>query len=177
MMPKKYNIALMPMSEGEKFIKLSQNYSHLADTYLLGEKSLPHLTLCQFFAEESEVDQIWIDICKALDEGSIRLSFNKLVSTTMDGYDWVALLPDINLDLIKMHYKAASIIKSPINWSFENYDPHITLINAKKNHEGKLEVEMRKMSGSIKPIKDSFHVVLGECDKFGQFTKLIWRML
>ena len=57
-MKKKYNIALVPKSCGEEVVKISQQLSGIADKYQLGDKSLPHVTLCQFEAEEKEIDTV-----------------------------------------------------------------------------------------------------------------------
>jgi len=52
----KYNIALTPVSESKSMIECAQNFSAIADQYLLGEKSLSHVTLYHFMADENDAN-------------------------------------------------------------------------------------------------------------------------
>ncbi len=60
-MLKKYNIALIPIKNSRQFVNyaiaLSRNI--LSATYLLGEKSLPHVSLCHFETDENNIETIW----------------------------------------------------------------------------------------------------------------------
>ncbi len=47
---KKYNIALLPVDKDAAFVEVSQKFSMMDPIYNLGEKSLPHVTLCQFLS-------------------------------------------------------------------------------------------------------------------------------
>jgi hypothetical protein len=58
-MIKKYNLALIPTSKKDEITIFAKKLSYLADNYLIGEGSLPHVTLCQFNAEESDIRSIW----------------------------------------------------------------------------------------------------------------------
>lgn len=47
-MPKKYNLALIPVSKGVEAVRFAKKFAGLADKYLLGDNSLPHVTIYQF---------------------------------------------------------------------------------------------------------------------------------
>lgn len=50
---KLFNIALIPTSKNAEIISCAKHFSSIAGQYLLGDASLPHVTLYQFKAEES----------------------------------------------------------------------------------------------------------------------------
>ncbi len=57
-----FNLALVPESDQlrELFIELARtNFEQRADSYLLGDNALPHVTLCQFNASQTDLDRIW----------------------------------------------------------------------------------------------------------------------
>lgn len=166
---KKYNLSLMPMTINDEVVKLSHVFSDFADKYVLGEKSLPHVTLCQFEADDDEIDSIWKKVCEKWGEEPIELMFEEFSCLTFDNQVyWVSLLPN-NVDIMHdMHGKIANIINQPIKKSF---DPHMTLINS-KNKEYEMQVD--KYSSSYKSIRDKFILKLGRCDDVGQFTEIIY---
>jgi len=167
-MKKKYNLALTPTCKGYEAVKLANKLAHIADNYLLGEKSLPHVTLYQFQAEENDIDSIWKKVCGTWEEKPINLIFNKFSCITFnDDIFWVSLLPD-NLDVLnKMHVFIANILLLPVKKAF---DPHMTLINTKHKE---YETEVEKLSRSYEPIEDNFLLSLGASDDIGQLTELI----
>jgi 2'-5' RNA ligase len=168
-MKNRYNLALMPMTISEDVVRLSHAFSDIADKYVLGEKSLPHVTLCQFEAEEDEIDSIWKKVCEKWREEPIDLVFEKFSCLTFDNQVyWVSLLPNNTDALHDMHRRIAGIINQPIKKSF---DPHMTLINTKnKEYDAKVD----KYSRSYKPLRDMFLLKLGRCDDVGQFTEVIY---
>ena len=169
-MKKKYNLALIPMSENEEFINLSQQFSSIADKYLLGQHSLPHVTLYQFEFEEKEIENVWGKIIKEWQEKPINLEFSHFSFITFDNtIFWVSLLPK-NIDpLHKMHNIIAKSILLP---SKKSFDPHLTLMNTKNKS---YEKEVDKLRHSYFPITDTFILSLGKCDEIGQFTEVIYR--
>jgi len=169
-MKKRYNIALRPINQVHQFIEFARNFAFLADSYLLGKKSFPHLTLCQFFVEEMDLARIWRQVNDALDSRLIFLSFSRYSFITAKSYYWVSLIPDYCDVLFKMHYAVANIIRDPINRSFEQYDPHITLINTKaEDYEEKV-----KQNIPVPPLlADTFILSLGKSDDVGQFVEVI----
>lgn len=169
-MTKKYNLALIPISKSDEAIMLARRFSSIADRYLLGDRSLPHVTLYQFQAEEREINPIWEKVCGLWEEKPIDLTFNKFSCITFDeNIFWVSLLPD-NCDVLhKMHALIASILQLPIKKTF---DPHMTLIST-KNKE--YEKAAALVFDSYKPIADNFILSLGVSDDIGQLTNIICR--
>ncbi|OGT48304.1 MAG: hypothetical protein A3E82_05810 [Gammaproteobacteria bacterium RIFCSPHIGHO2_12_FULL_38_11] len=168
-MKNKYNLALMPMTINDEVVKLSHVFSDLADKYILNEKSLPHVTLCQFEIEDDEIDSIWNKVCEQWREDPIDLMFEEFSCLTFDNHIyWVSLLPN-NVDALhEMHGKITNIINQPAKKLF---DPHMTLINT-KNTEYEMSVD--QYSSSYKPVRDKFILKLGRCDGVGQFTEVIY---
>lgn len=168
-MIKKYNIALTPLSQSERIIKLANKLSHVADKYLLGYHSLPHVTLYQFMLDDREIANCWGKVTATFNEQNINLIFNEFSCVTFDNDTfWVSLMPNNRDLLIKSHYFVANIINMPIR---ELYDPHMSLINTKNKEYAK---ELKEPIDHYVPIKDIFTLSLGECDEIGQFTKLLY---
>lgn len=169
-MKKKYNLALIPVSKDGEVVALSKKFSTIADKYLLGDSSLPHVTLYQFQAEEKEIDHIWKQACNAWEEALLSLTFSKFSCITFDNnIFWISLLPD-NCDILhKMHGLIANILQFPAK---EAFDPHMTLISTKNK---KYEEEAALVSDSYKPIADKFTLSLGTSDDIGQLTHVIYR--
>lgn len=169
-MKKKYNIALVPTSKSEEFIKISNKLSHIADQYLLGDRSLPHVTLYQFEIDESDIDNVWSQVCKVWNGRSIELLFSNFSCITFDNrIYWASLLPN-NCDILhKTHAEIADAIKLPIKQSF---DPHLTLISTKnKDYEN----EVDKLSKSYITIGDAFILSIGRSDAIGQLAEIIYK--
>jgi 2'-5' RNA ligase len=167
-MKEKYNLALLPMTKSEDIINASQAFSNMADKYVLGEQSLPHLTLYQFKIEESETKHLWEVVCETWNEDPINLVLEKLSFITFDeDIYWVSLLPGNPTILRKMHEKISRIINHPAK---ESFDPHVTLINT-RNKDCKKEVD--KFAIQYEPIRDSFILKLGKRDDVGQFTEVV----
>lgn len=168
---KKYNIALLPVNRQKTLIQYAKIFANISDEYLLGNQSLPHLTLCQFLAELHEAIQIWKQVCNSLDKKTIDLYFKEISYISFDNeVFWVSLLPTKTDDLIKIHYEVAHIVKFPINKSFQKYDPHITLVNTKK-HECSSYV--KKLSETFTPFEDRFVLSMGKSDEIGQLVEVI----
>jgi 2'-5' RNA ligase len=172
-MKSRYNIALIPVTQGEQVVELSQKFKDIADQYLLGDSSLPHVTIHQFLAEEHEVEDIWIKTCDALNQKTIDLTFKEFSCITFNNaIFWVSLLPDHCDKLAEMNRIVADAIKNPASKSKSDYDPHMTLINT-KNSEYKQIAE--KVEKSYTPISDRFILSLGKSDDIGQYTKLLYK--
>lgn len=170
-MKKRYNIALIPFTRRQAFIELSHCFSTIADSYLLGEKSLPHVTLCQFETDESELDTIWKSVFALMPNASLQLTFSEFSCVTKLSLNWISLLPD-KIDILKkMHSEIASIIKTPLNKSFKEYDPHMTLINSK---DPSYQKAIEKISYA--PLTDKFTIALGRSDEMGQLTEVLYRL-
>jgi len=164
-----YNFALIPAKEKNSIIKCAHYLSAITDEYILGEHSLPHVTIYQFEANELDIGTIWEEACNKLTQKSVELTFQKFNCITFDQkIFWTSLLPN-NIDvLMKMHVIITEIIKQPAKL---NYDPHMTLINTKN---AKYENLVNQLFATYSPIKDTFILALGKSDKIGQFTEVIF---
>lgn len=169
----RYNIALTPMHNGRKIIALSEKFKDIADQYLLGDNSLPHVTLCQFIANEDEIPEIWNKACDSLNQKMINLVFKEFSCITFnDSMFWVSLLPNNSDKLMEMSCIITDIVKSPVSKSHNRYDPHMTLVNTKNKEYKKIA---KNISESYKLISDKFILSLGQSDNIGQYTKMIYR--
>lgn len=165
----KYNLALTPLSKNNEIINCASLFSHLADTYLLGQNSLPHVTLYQFEAEEEIIGRIWQHILDVWCDKPIQLEFKKFGNVTFDNsLFWISLIPNQGGELHKMHKLIAELLDKPIK---NNFDPHMTLLNTKnKNYEKNIDM----LKKSYIPISDKFVLSLGSRDDAGQLTQIIY---
>jgi len=130
---------------------------------------LPHVTLYQFHANESDVESIWEMACNELDQLSIKLTFKKFSCITFDQITfWASLLPDNGDALMKMHSAIAGIVNQPIK---ANFDPHMTLISTK---DPSYEHFVNELAKKYVPIQDVFTLALGKSDNIGQLTEVIY---
>lgn len=168
-MVKKYNIALLPLLKNNAFIYLANEFSLVADKYILGNNSLSHVTLYQFESMENNIENIWCKVSGQWNKQHISLKFAKFSYVTFDKkIYWISLLPEEQNILHHMHKLVANILQLPPKI---HYDPHLTLINTKNaNYQEKLDI----ISKSFIPIIDSFCLALGESDEIGQFIKVIY---
>ena len=167
----KYNIALLPNNNSELIVRYAKIFSKIADQYILGEKSLPHLTLCQFYADPKEAFEIWNKVNDLISHSSISLKFKEISCLTFDEkVFWVSLLPEHNEELLKLHHIVVSCVKNPHGRIGQNYDPHITLMNTiQRDHQNYL----KRLSNYFIPFEDSFKIAIGRSDEPGQFIEII----
>jgi 2'-5' RNA ligase len=166
----KYNLALTPSSKNLEAIECANQFTKLADSYLLGENSLPHVTLYQSEAKDEEICQIWNRIVTVWKEEMVHLEFRKLSCLSFDdSIFWVSLLPNNCDKLHEMHRLIAQILGETIK---QNFDPHMTLFNT-KNKDYQKVVESIKCI--YKPLADDFILSLGTCDSVGQLTKILFK--
>lgn len=163
-MNQRYNLALLPLTKTDELIRLASTFAESADTYLLGSNSLPHITLCHFMAPVMEIERIWQE-AESCHANKLELDLFEVSYLTKDGKNWISLLPEQREMLTKLHYLIANVIKLPLNRSYADYDPHLTLLNTKN----KVTPEISGL-----PISDTFILSLGTCDNFGQFTSIIY---
>lgn len=167
---KKYNIALLPVDKSAAFVEVSQQFSMMDPIYHLGEKSLPHVTLCQFYRDESEIEATWEEVCAALNHHALELEFKNFSLITFDNtMFWISLMPGVAPELHKLQAEVASILNAS---SKRPYDPHLTLMGTLDSaYEGKAA----PLIEGYQPIADKFILALGECDELGQFVRIIYQ--
>jgi hypothetical protein len=173
----KYNIAFIPSKNPQQFIQCAEILSQDApsDTYQLGVRSIPHVSLCHFEMEPSKIEEIWNRV-SSLKYPELHLTFgskrSKLYTAhpKWGGVCWVSLIPDHIEYLTEIHLKIAAIIKTPLNAAYSDYDPHLTLFNS---HAQTACAYFNNVPQMNPPLEDEFHIALGLIDDFGQVTEII----
>ncbi|OGV41310.1 MAG: hypothetical protein A3F46_03975 [Legionellales bacterium RIFCSPHIGHO2_12_FULL_42_9] len=175
----KFNIALVPIeTHRDQFINYATDLSSIkAAEYLLGEGSIPHVSLCQFEAEETEIINV-VQKMKALSLLPIQLTFSTQRCKTYPTHplwgkwSWISLISD-QLDQLKsLHLQVAQIVK-PINASFDDYDPHMTLFNScNKEQSSKLNQSPQLKAA----LTGEFEIILGELDDVGQVVTILYHL-
>lgn len=177
-MIKKYNIAFVPIQKPSIFIDYAISLSHSIkpEKYLLGAQSLPHVSICHCEIGEHEVETIWHAVTK-LSLPTISLTFNSIRCKSYSGHPkwggvcWLSLVPD-KIDLLKqIHLLIAQIIKVPLNSAFDDYDPHLTLLNSFDEEQCNRFIETPKLKTEL---TDDFSIVLGEIDEEGQLLNILY---
>ena len=168
-MTSRYNIALLPRTQSDFFISLAKNFSEIADAYILGENSFPHITIYQFDAADDQVKKMWESVLKLNIKG-LKFTLAEFSCITFDNVTfWTSLLPIETAILKDLHEQVSKEINMPIK---VNYDPHLTLMNTKNSSYMDLAATVQK---EFSPISDQFVLSLGKSDSVGQFTDIISR--
>jgi 2'-5' RNA ligase len=169
-MKKRYNIALLPTAKNANFIARAKNFYPIAFNYKLGPQAMPHITLCQFYSEDTEVNTLWKKILSTGVPHSISLSLNEYSLFEAIDYNWISLRPD-NLDaLMQMHCMIAKLIASPLGRVFENFDAHLSLINTRE-----ADTKTAVAAVPLAPLEDKFILSLGRSDEIGQYKQVIYK--
>lgn len=167
-MIKKYNLALIPFTKSHRVIEIAQQFANIADLYLLGKKSFPHVTLYHFYYEENEIETLWMRVLKTWEKQPIVLSFPHFNYQMFKNIYWISLMPDHVEELHNMHGMIANLLNLPIK---DTFDPHMTLINT-YNSDYAEEIKAAQSAYSI--ITDNFYLALGESDNIGQLTNILF---
>lgn len=174
---RRFNIAYIPTANQTRFIELAKEQARIAQaaTYCLGPSSLPHVSLCHFMAEEHHIPKIWAEI-GALKLSMLNLRFESIRDKSYSddspygGLSWISLMPNHLQELADVHLKIAKIIKHPLNHAYQDYDPHLTLLNSKN----KAACLLLSGASIAPPIEDDFILALGTIDAVGQLTKILY---
>ncbi|ARN85121.1 2'-5' RNA ligase family protein [Candidatus Nucleicultrix amoebiphila] len=171
----RYNIALLSTGHPEVYVHAAQkHFAQNAQTYILGPNSLPHITLCQFMAEQSSLPLLIKGLEKAEKSPSIQLTGLRFSSKSPDSPLWGASLSVArSSDLMRLHLFVAQLLYDhhlkPLNDTGDLYTPHLTL--AKVDH-----LDIQGFSKDILK-KDQFDLILGESDDVGQLTNVLHRFV
>lgn len=161
---KKYNIAYVPKSKPEDFIKLVKDIKNV-ENYCIAADSIPHITVCQFYYNPNKIESLWQEICSELLEPTLFLSFRRYSIVSFDNtIFWNAILPDQVeklKDIFDIISKKVECIRK------DDYDPHLTLFNYKNNDI----VNKKEIC-----IEDTFELILGESDEIGQLKTIILKI-
>ena len=133
-----FNLALYPQDAhlARACVALAQaNFKDQASEYLLGENALPHVTLCQFQANEEQLESIWSAVEKlGLEAESLALRFHHFYIKPgfhfhKDKY-WLGLAMSATAELVALQKALHSLLaKMNIETSTlpQSYFPHLTL--------------------------------------------------
>lgn len=167
---KKYNVALLPVSKRKQFIAASQRFSTMDLVYNLSEKSLPHVTLCKFYREESEIAAIWEEICAKLSVDTLDLVFDRFSFTTFDNkMFWICLMPADVRELHKLQAEVVSILNVS---SKKRYEPHLTLMSTL---DPLYQSKAAQFIEGYESTGDTFTLALGESGELGQFVRVMYQ--
>lgn len=167
---KRYNFALLPTQRADAYIDVAQRYfKHHAVGYLLGEHSLPHITVCQFHALESVLPALMDGIQGVHTSPRVQLAdlrFSNKPNTNLWG---ASLLVKRSHELLILQQAVVNLLAShgltPLNPVGDLYTPHMTLAKVDA-------VDLKNFPKSIfEP--NQFALALGESDVLGQFTKVL----
>ncbi len=177
-MPQKYNIVLIPSLEThQKFIQFAKEcFGKIYNGYLLGENSIPHISLCQFEGTKEQLQQII--------EGLKGLRYSSYYSPTLYSLNTVQLggsftgkyAADLGVDrtpeIMQLHYRTTEVVKKiglePLNAKDDRYRPHLTL--AFFDPQAALTIlNPEKLFGNNVP----FTVAVGIADENWQFTEVL----
>lgn len=164
---KRYNIALLALEKEPYIQEAKRLFSKVHDNYLLGDGSFPHVTLCQFYADDLTLEAVLRDLQEIKRwpfPTFTGISFQKEKDTSRW---WAALSVLREEPLLHLRKNMTSLLSShkivPLNPSETSYLPHLTLA--------------RISSQEIRPFDDTlltqrpFALALGEADFFGQFVR------
>jgi hypothetical protein len=178
-MLKGYNLAFMPINYSKKFVQFAHDTAKgvKVGDYLLGPISLPHVSICHFIMDDVDIENIWHQV-QALKLPTLSLSFSKIRAKIYppDAYcnvtqSAVSLIPNNTDILTTTHIKIVEIIHNPLNASFSNYDPHLTLFNS-YDIDGCKHFNHAPI---IQPLlDDDFLIALGHIDLIGQVTDILF---
>jgi len=168
-MKNRYNIALIPTTTAGSVIECSRKFAAISGDYLLGDESLPHVTIYQFTAEEDEISLILEKLETSEISKSIDLEFADFSCISFDNITyWASLMPDKVSELNQMHRLVAELLGKPIKRTF---DPHMTLMSTKDRNYEQLVDDVKKR---YRNIRDTFVLSLGCADEVGQYLKIIY---
>lgn len=172
----RYNIALLPPASVYSYY---QSYAQemFGDThgpFLLGPKSLPHITLCQFHCADPKHVQTVYEACKELHFPPYIPQFYglSLASKSESSPDlfWIGLMVMREAAIVQMHRQVKHILEkaglSCINKHGEGYRPHLTLANAYLIFPFTLPKWPQDL---LDEPTHAFSITLGIADEWGQF--------
>ena len=167
---KRYNIALLSIGRPEAYIQIANLlFKPYAQSYLLGPDSLPHITLCQFLAQSSNIFDLIPDLEHADQRPPVHLTGLRFSNKHHSNLWGASLSVKRSPELMKLQAFVVDLLShhrlSPLNPVGELYVPHLTL--ARVNC-----IQVKNFPKDIF-IDDLFNLALGDSDELGQFTKIL----
>jgi 2'-5' RNA ligase len=163
----RYVIAFLALIPNIFIHEAREKFFALSEGYLLGSKSLPHITLAQFYlASEDKLRDIWDEVVSKIDT-TYHPKFLGLSLTKKAKNLWgVSLLAAREPTLVKQHLEVVDILKknniSCISETGDLYRPHLTLARIKELNISSFNDDLLESS--------LFTLALGYCDENGQYV-------
>lgn len=181
--PARYNIAWICEDQNlnHKFVEVSHNLcAHLHDGYLLGAKSLPHISICQFECNNIKT----VQAISAQLKNNTDLFFPKLAGISclpgegeFAGSVWIELALLREQALIDAQNKMAALLKTfgitTLNSLGSTYRPHLTLAKITQNCFWNISFMDFSKFISLHSRKISFKIAVGVADQNWQFVEII----
>lgn len=159
-----YNAVLLPdVDFRDRLVDYAQdNYDEISDGYCLSHKVYPHITLCQFEADDQPM--IFIE---ELFEPVFTLPNIRQGQGEHSGYNWVEWLVQKDEWLVQLQKGVKDALESEgakvTTGIGESYHPHMTFCRTPKQEIDDIPLAMIEQSD--KP----WIFTIGESDKNGQF--------
>jgi len=174
----KYNIVLTPSLENRQiFIDFAKkHFSDIHKGYLLGDNSIPHISLCQFDGNEEQLQQITEGL-KGLHYSSFYSPqfqiFNMLsLGGSLKGKDAADLGVVKTTEIQDLHSLTTRMVQDagliPMNAVGESYRPHLTLACFSPEDRPTTPEHEALLLANI-----PFTVAVGIADDNWQFTKIL----
>jgi 2'-5' RNA ligase len=167
----RYVIALVALIPSIFTREAQEQFATASEGYLLGTKSLPHITLAQFYLEDQEaLLNIWHEVrCKIAHPHQPKF-LGLSLTRKAQGLWGVSLLVARDPALVKDHLVAVEILKQYgircISEVGELYRPHLTLARIKEPKINGFNDEIFQPT--------PFTLALGEADENGQYLTTIF---
>jgi 2'-5' RNA ligase len=177
------NLALRPDDaafEAAIIASAQKHFSATADGYLLTPNAaLPHVTVCDFEAEEASRAELWESL-SAICANNIELvcdsTCTRLGQRKHEGFVWIGLEIVRSRELVVLEEKAHDFLnKKKVNFHSPSgaiYWPHITFARLKKADAKSLPLFFPDELLSAKP--RPFHLTLGLSDVNGVYRRQLF---
>ena len=170
----RYILALIPEEQNRlAYLEAAQVFAGICDGYLLGENSIPHVTLCSFACDDPQIlFQPWQAITCPIRPLGLHL---KKGQTPPNHYSLgITIARDI--PLLDLHNHVIAILEgfkiTPLNPSRDLYQPHLTLAGIRWEPSTSLQLSPILDALLSKPSLP-FRLALGLGDDIGQYLKTL----
>ena len=175
----KYNIALLcnDIKHSEALCEFSQSLASISPSqYILGVNSYPHLSVCHFYAEESELEDIWKQ-AKAFIEFSVTLIKPFwCIAESDSNYAYTVIETSKPKELELLQEKLVKMIgeENITNGYADKFFPHFTVCYNDTNDKNNV-LSTINADAWIWQQKIPFKLVLGEFGTHGRLEKIIFQ--
>ncbi len=167
-----YNTVLLPPEDlAPQIVGYAENFVTVADGYLLSQKVLPHVTVCQF-----ETDDV-VPEFNVVRSALIKFTgFNMRTGTGIhDGYTWFEKPAVKTQELISLQKEVAGILIAsgikPITRVGEGYHPHLTFCRVKKEEASAWDNKIPAMDFDTG--ETAWRFAVGASDSNGQLLEIL----